>query len=91
MTIQFSRDFNKSLKKLKRSDVKIYNRVTKNIEYFIHNPKHPSLRLHKLAGNLKNYYSLSVTQNLRIIFTFPDEDEVLFAKIGTHDEVYEHN
>jgi toxin HigB-1 len=32
----------------------------------------PGLRLHKLTGNLKGYYSVSVAGNWRIIFTFED-------------------
>ena len=32
----------------------------------------PALRLHKLTGDLKGYWSVSVTGNWRIIFTFED-------------------
>lgn len=32
----------------------------------------PGLRLHKLAGDLKVYYGVTVTGNWRIIFTFED-------------------
>ncbi len=32
----------------------------------------PALRLHKLTGDLKGYWSISVTGNWRIIFTFED-------------------
>jgi toxin HigB-1 len=32
----------------------------------------PALRLHKFTGDLKGYWSVSVTGNWRIIFTFDD-------------------
>jgi proteic killer suppression protein len=32
----------------------------------------PSLRLHKLTGDLKGHWSVSLTGNWRIIFTFED-------------------
>ena len=32
----------------------------------------PALRLHKLTGDLKGYWSVSVTGNWRIIFTFEE-------------------
>jgi len=49
------------------------------------NPRHPSLRLHKLSGT--SNYAISVTKDIRIIFN--REDDMLFlSRIGSHDEVY---
>ncbi len=32
----------------------------------------PGLRLHRLAGNLKGFWSVTVTANWRVIFRFDD-------------------
>ena len=48
------------------------------------NPFHPSLRLHKLKGNLLGAWSVSVDRKHRIIFKPLDNGVILFASIGTH-------
>jgi mRNA interferase YafQ len=51
----------------------------------------PSLRTHKLKGELKDSYACSAGYDLRIIFKFVEHEEVpaiLLESIGTHDEVY---
>jgi len=53
------------------------------------NPHHPSLRLHKLQGNLKEYHSLSINLQYRIVLDFIiTEKEIILIDIGTHGEVY---
>ncbi len=53
------------------------------------NPHHPSLRLHKLQGNLREYHSVSISMNYRIVLDLliTDEDIVLL-NVGKHNEVY---
>ena len=53
------------------------------------NPYHPSLRLHKLQGELKSYYSISLDLEYRIILDFIIIDnQIYLLDIGSHDEVY---
>jgi len=53
------------------------------------NPFHPSLRLHRLKGKLKNLHSVSITLQYRVtLFLEIKEKEIVFVKIGKHDEVY---
>jgi mRNA-degrading endonuclease YafQ of YafQ-DinJ toxin-antitoxin module len=52
---------------------------------------HPSLRTHKLKGDLEGSWSCSVAYDLRIIFSFVEHfgnEAILLEAIGTHDEVY---
>lgn len=52
---------------------------------------HPSLRTHKLKGNLEGSWACSVAYDLRIIFSFVEHfgsEAILLEAIGTHDEVY---
>jgi mRNA-degrading endonuclease YafQ of YafQ-DinJ toxin-antitoxin module len=50
---------------------------------------HPSLRLYKLQGELKNYYSISLDLEYRIILDFIIIDnQIYLLDIGSHDEIY---
>ncbi|MEI7901120.1 MAG: plasmid stabilization protein [bacterium] len=53
------------------------------------NPDHPSLRLHKLKGRLKDLYSVSISLSYRITLSFTMiEGAIVLIDIGSHDEVY---
>ncbi len=49
---------------------------------------HPSLALHKLTGKLQNHWAFSLAYDLRVIFRYTPDGNILFIDIGTHDEVY---
>ena len=79
----------KKLKKFikKHPDVLIrYEKIIKLLEL---DPYHPSLRLHQLKGDLKEYQSVSITMKYRVVIDFViKENEIIPIDIGTHDEVY---
>lgn len=82
-SVKFHSRFTKHLRKYSRNREKI----DKSIEIFINNPLNPSLKTHKLSGDLDRYWSFSVDFHLRIIFQFLTEKTVYFLDIGTH-EIY---
>jgi mRNA-degrading endonuclease YafQ of YafQ-DinJ toxin-antitoxin module len=52
---------------------------------------HPSLRTHKLKGELAGSWACSAGYDLRIAFDFVqqgDEEAILLQSVGTHDQVY---
>ncbi len=52
---------------------------------------HPSLRSHKLKGNLEDLWACSSGYDLRVVFSFPQheaEEAIPLQTVGTHDEVY---
>lgn len=52
---------------------------------------HPSLKTHKLKGNMEGSWACSVAYDLRIIFEFVQYDgneAILLEAIGSHNEVY---
>jgi mRNA interferase YafQ len=52
-------------------------------------PFAPALGTHKLKGELRGYWSCSAGYDLRIVFEWlQDKDLILLVDIGTHDEVY---
>lgn len=87
MNVYLSKNFIKASKKLTKSNLLIKKKIKEKIKLFINNPKHPSLKLHKLKGKMVEDWSFSVENNLRIVFTYV-EDGVLLVDIGSHDEVY---
>lgn len=87
MQIRISDDLAKELAKIKKKDRQLAEQVHKQLEIFSLNPQHPSLRLHKLKGELKNLWSISITKNIRMVYQ-QERDEAYFVDIGTHDQVY---
>ena len=71
----------------KHPDLK--DKYKKILTLLITNPHYPSLRLHKLKGNLKEYYSISLNMKYRIKLDIVINDkEIIFLDIGTHESVY---
>ena len=63
--------------------------LTKEVlEFFKEDPDHPSLRNHPLDPPLERYSTISVDDDLRILYRMIDTDTALFLKIGTHEEIY---
>ncbi|MGD9108571.1 MAG: type II toxin-antitoxin system RelE/ParE family toxin [Gammaproteobacteria bacterium] len=44
----------------------------------------PNMNFHKLSGNLKNFYSVSVNKNWRVIFKFDGRDAILVDYYDYH-------
>ncbi|OQX72517.1 MAG: plasmid stabilization protein [Campylobacteraceae bacterium 4484_4] len=67
----------------------LFERYAKTIRLMELDPFHPSLRLHKLKGNLCEYHSISISMRYRIVVEFVIEDEkIILINIGMHDDVY---
>lgn len=84
--ITFSPLFQKKLIKLKNKNTKLYKSIKRKLFLFKVNPKHPSLRLHKLQGDLKNVWSISVNMDFRLLFV--DDSNYYFFDLGSHSQVY---
>ncbi|MFH0770148.1 MAG: hypothetical protein V1926_02105 [Candidatus Peregrinibacteria bacterium] len=63
------------------------HRSQKAIDLFRGNPFHPSLRLHRLKGKMRMYWSISIDRGNRIVFRL-DGDKAYFSSIGSH-AIYE--
>ena len=88
--ITFSPTFQKKLRQLHSKNIRLTKKITKKIQIqlnkFQENPKHPSLRLHKLKGNLQNTWSLSITKSFRLIFI--KDKQHYFFDLDFHDKIY---
>lgn len=55
------------------------------IEIFRGNPRHPSLKAHKLKGKLRGSCSFSVNYKYRIIYEYESKSRVALLAVGDHD------
>lgn len=88
MKAKFSPLVQQKFLQLNKKDKKLILRIEKQIKLFESNPKHPSLRTHKLTGNLANRWSISVSRGLRMVYVILDTDVAYFVDLGIHDQVY---
>ena len=84
----FSPKFIKKLKGIVRTDRKLNQLIKKQLNLFKSSPKHHSLRLHKLRGNLSNTWSISVNKSFRLVYV-EEGNSYYFFDLGFHDEIYE--
>jgi len=54
---------------------------------FAADPSDPLLRVHKLKGDLRDYWAFSVDDDLRVLFRW-NRDVAFLVNLGSHDEVY---
>jgi len=87
MYFSLSTELTNELKKIKQRQPLLFKKIQKQLKIFREDIKHPSLRTHKLKGNLSNTWSISIEGNTRMIYTIRN-NQAIFFKIGTHDEVY---
>lgn len=88
MKYRFSPEVKLKLREIKHKNTTLFVRIQKQLHIFSLDPKHPSLRTHKISSTHKNVWSISITMQIRMLYVIISPDEVYFADIGTHDEVY---
>ena len=73
IAVHFKPTFVRQFKKLP-SDLQ--DEVIEKIHEFKHSKNHKKLKVHKLRGALKNYYSFSIDYKNRIVFQYENNREV---------------
>ncbi len=82
-----TKTYERQLLKFKRKHPELRNHYAKILKILEVNPHHPSLRLHKLQGKLKEYYSVSINMQYRIMIDFVIQDDmIILISIGGHRE-----
>jgi len=87
MRIQFIIFLPKFSKQWNRLSPEVQIRAQKTILLLRKDPFHPSLRLHRLHGNFKQYWSISIDRKNRIILRITGDTAHCFS-IGSH-AIYE--
>lgn len=81
--------YKKKLKTFLKKHPEVLGRYAKAMHLLEIDPFHPSLRLHKLKGTLREYWSVSITMEYRVVIDFLVQDnDIIPLNIGTHDDVY---
>ena len=87
--IVISNTYKKRVKKFLKKHPDMLKRYAKALAILEVDPFHPSLRLHKLKGNLNEYYSVSINLEYRVVIDFlVIDNEMILIAIGSHDNVY---
>ena len=85
MNVFYSKYFLKRIQKRYGERPVLRTKVAKQVTIFCRNPRHPSLKTHKLKGRRQDQYSFWIEGNLRIVY-IQDGADVIFTDILTHDE-----
>ena len=84
-----TKTYKKRVRKFLKKHPDLKEKYKKTLKTLMVDPFYPSLKLHKLQGDLGNYYSVSINMSYRILLDFIIVDsEIILIKIGSHDEVY---
>lgn len=89
----WSSAFIRAFKRLVRQNPQLLSAIEETLQQLAEDPFNPSLRSHKLKGDLADRWSCSIDYSNRILFKFvtnPDsnEEEILLLTLGSHDDVY---
>ncbi|WP_420266763.1 type II toxin-antitoxin system YafQ family toxin [Candidatus Magnetominusculus dajiuhuensis] len=85
--LNFKKPFVRQALKLTKNSQALDAKLSKVLMSLRENPFTPSLKTHKLSGNLSDRYACSLTEDIRITFMLSG-DTLYLLNIGSHDEVY---
>ena len=76
-------------KRFVKKHPELITQYEKTLKILENDPHHPSLRLHRLKGKLKDLHSISINISYRITLEFYLKDkEIVLVNVGHHDEIY---
>jgi len=81
-------DFDDSYREFVRSDPELKSTILSHMLWFRKNPADSRLRNHKLTGRMKGKWVFSVTNDIRIVYTWVGKQAVRLLAVGRHPDVY---
>ncbi len=92
-TLLWSSAFTQKLKRKVRRNPELRANVEQTLRRLAQDPFDPSLKSHKLKGELSGIWACSVKYDLRILFEFVYNDEtgtkeIYLLTVSGHNEVY---
>jgi len=85
MILYFAQSFQKKASKLCKKNLELRLKLSKQFVIFQKNPRHPSLRFHKLRGKRSTQYAMWIKDNLRAL-GIKDGNTYVFFDLVTHDQ-----
>ncbi len=87
MRINAAPSFIRQANKVLKRNPRLKEKFRQTIEKLVDDPFSPSLKTHKLKGDLREFWSCSVSHEIRLRFKIK-EGAIELMDIGPHDEVY---
>lgn len=85
----FTEDYKKLEKKFLNRHPELRRAYAKTVKLLEENPFYPSLKLHKLSGNLSDLHAVSINLSYRITLELMIvENQIIFVNVGDHENVY---
>ena len=88
MIVTFHPIFKKAYKKRLVGNTKLIKRFDKRTSLFLENINDPVLHNHHLTGSMREFWSFSVTGDIRVVYRIISENVVEFFDVGSHNQVY---
>lgn len=85
MNVGTSSHFLKRARRLSKAE---RDELISRTEWFRENPNDLRLKTHALTGNLRGYFSFSITRGKRVKYILVGDDKAIFVDVGSHEEVY---
>lgn len=91
--LSWDSSFRRAFKRRTRRDSILQERIFDVLDQLARDPFLPTLKTHKLSGQLQGLWACWVEHDCRIIFAFETkpqtgEELIVLIDLGTHDEVY---
>ena len=92
-TLIWGASFRRAFKRRTRKNPHLREHILTVLRLLSTDPFAPSLKTHKLRGELDGLWACWVEYDCRIVFTFEptpntSEEVIVLIDVGTHDEVY---
>jgi len=88
MRVKYHKNFIKHYRVRISRHTQLEKKFQERLQDFLSKTHPSSLRNHKLRGNKVNAQSFSITGDIRIIYVYDPDGNVVFIDIGTHAQVY---
>jgi addiction module RelE/StbE family toxin len=93
MKVVWSSGFKRSFKKITKKNSRLSDKIIETLRLLAIDPFTPSLKSHKLIGQMDGLWSCSVSYDCRIIFDISEDGQllemiILLIDVGSHDQVY---
>ena len=91
MILVTTKHYDKKSKKFFKSHPQLKQKYKSVVLHLVEDINHPSLKLHKLKGDLDGLWAASLDYQFRIILIVEFiQDRIVLVDIGSHDDVYGH-
>ena len=81
--LKYTKEFEKSLKRLSRQE---QNATMRKLKLLVQDPFYPSLRTKKVQG-FADVFEMSVNMDIRILWRYENGTIILLLEIGHHNDI----